>query len=49
VGVDLFLTAGLSTRVFEQTREPNLLPREVMLARIPVANLARELRADRGR
>ena len=40
VGVDVFFNAGLFSGVFEQAREPGLLPDHVLFRRIPVAYLA---------
>jgi hypothetical protein len=40
VGVDLFFNAGLFSPLFDQDREPSLLPDEVLFRRIPVAYLA---------
>lgn len=40
VGVDLFFNAGVFVPVFDQAREPSLLPDEVLFRRIPVAYLA---------
>lgn len=40
VGVDLFFNAGLLAGLFDQTREPGLLPDEVLFRRIPIAYLA---------
>lgn len=40
VGVDLFFNAGLLTGLFDQTREPGLLPDEVLFRRIPIAYMA---------
>lgn len=39
LGVDLFLNAGLFASLFDQAREPNLLPDEVLFRRIPAAYL----------
>jgi len=40
VGVDVFFNAGLFSGLFEQSREPGLLPDNVLFRRIPVAYLA---------
>lgn len=40
VGVDLFFNAGLFSNLFDQDREPGLLPDPVLFRRIPVAYLA---------
>lgn len=40
IGVDLLLNAGLFSRLFDQTREPGLLPDDVLFRRIPVAYLS---------
>lgn len=40
IGVDLFFNAGVLSGLFDQSREPGLLPDEVLFARIPVAYLA---------
>lgn len=40
VGVDLFFNAGVFAGLFDQEREPALLPDEVLFRRIPVAYLA---------
>lgn len=40
VGVDLFFNAGLFSKLFDQSREPGLLPDPVLFRRIPVAYLA---------
>ena len=40
VGVDLLFNAGLFSGLFDQTREPSLLPDAVLFRRIPVAYLA---------
>lgn len=37
LGVDLFFNAGLFAPLFDQTREPSLLPDESLFRRIPVA------------
>ena len=37
IGVDLLFNAGLFSRLFDQVREPNLLPDAVLFRRIPVA------------
>ncbi len=39
VGVDLFFNAGLFSNLFDQNREPGLLPDPVLFRRIPVADL----------
>lgn len=39
VAVDLFFNAGLFANLFNQDREPGLLPDEVLFRRIPVAYL----------
>lgn len=39
VAVDLFLNAGLFSPLFDQAREPALLPDDVLFRRIPVAYL----------
>lgn len=40
IGVDLFFNAGLFSNLFDQDREPGLLPDPVLFRRIPVAYLA---------
>ncbi len=40
IGVDLFFNAGVFAGLFDQVREPSLLPDEVLFRRIPVAYLA---------
>lgn len=40
IGVDLFFNAGVFMSVFDQGREPNLLPDELLFRRIPVAYVA---------
>jgi len=40
IGVDLLLNAGLFSGLFDQTREPGLLPDDVLFRRIPVAYLS---------
>lgn len=40
VGVDLFFNAGVFMPLFDQEREPSLLPDEQLFRRIPVAYLA---------
>ena len=40
IGVDLFFNAGVFMPVFDQEREPSLLPDEILFRRIPVAYLA---------
>ena len=40
IGVDLLFNAGLFSRLIDQTREPSLLPDDVLFRRIPVAYLA---------
>lgn len=40
VGVDLFFNAGVFMPLFDQEREPSLLPDELLFRRIPVAYLA---------
>ena len=40
VGVDLFFNAGLFSGLFNQSREPGLLPDQVLFRRIPVAYVA---------
>lgn len=39
LGVDLFFNAGLFSALFDQTREPNLLPDDALFRRIPAAYL----------
>ncbi len=39
VGVDFFFNAGLFSNLFDQSREPGLLPDPVLFRRIPVAYL----------
>ena len=39
IGVDLFFNAGLFTNLWDQAREPSLLPDAVLATRIPVAYL----------
>lgn len=39
VGVDLFYNAGVFSPLFDQAREPGLLPDDELFARIPVAYL----------
>lgn len=40
IGIDLFFNAGLFSGLFDQSREPGLLPDEVLFRRVPVAYLA---------
>lgn len=40
VGIDLFFNAGVFAPLFDQTREPSLLPDDVLFRRIPVAYVA---------
>lgn len=40
VGIDLFFNAGVFAGLFEQSREPSLLPDATLFRRIPVAYLA---------
>ncbi len=40
VGIDLFFNAGLVAWMFDQRREPNLLPDTILFRRIPAAYLA---------
>lgn len=40
IGVDLFFNAGLFSGLFDQAREPSLLPDDVLFRRIPVAYAA---------
>jgi hypothetical protein len=40
VAVDLFFNGGLFSGLFDQAREPSLLPDDVLFRRIPVAYLA---------
>lgn len=40
VGIDLLFNAGLFSGLFDQTREPSLLPDAILFRRIPVAYLA---------
>lgn len=40
VGIDLFFNAGVFATLFDQSREPSLLPDTVLFRRIPVAYLA---------
>lgn len=40
IGVDLFFNAGVFVPLFDQEREPSLLPDEQLFRRIPVAYLA---------
>lgn len=39
IGVDLFFNAGVFTPLFDQAREPGLLPDDVLFRRIPIAYL----------